>query len=229
MSPLVRTLGDHCHSCFSVLKGLESCPRSHIMETGEFFSVSLEFIWVISSALPFLIFGAIALHAFTKKTSRGFLILTNLLLQQIMCAVLKKFIAQHRPEMACSTSYGYPSSHSGFTASLALWLILEARLVHAKAHFKSCWTYTHMRNGFVLFAPLIPVSRYFLNYHSLEQICCGLIVGSMVTIPYFIMMHNLLSQKGNRNIYSVMLVKTWQKYSFQDNFLGKHLHKEEDF
>lgn len=228
MSPIVRTLGDHCHSCISILKGLESCPRAHILETGEFVQVGLEYLWVVSSALPFLICAAIAVHAFTKKTSRGFLILTNILLQQVMCAALKKYIAQHRPELACSTSYGYPSSHSGFTASLAVWLILEARLLHNKVHFKSSSTYAYMRNGFVLFAPLIPVSRYFLNYHSFEQICVGLLCGTLITIPYFIMMHKILSQRGRQNIYGNMLVKTWQRYSFQDNFLVKFTEKEED-
>lgn len=230
MSPLIPTLGEHCNSCFSLLKGLESCPRSHIFQTGEVMEVTLEVLWVISSALPFLICAAIAIHAFTKKTSRGFLILTNILIQQIMCAVLKKFIAQHRPEGACSTTYGYPSSHSGFTASLAVWLILEAKLLHDKAHFKSSWDYAHMRNAFVSLAPLIPISRYFLNYHSLEQIAVGLIVGTMVTVPYFIVMTNILSHNGSRSVYGKMFLKTLKRYSFEENFLVKHYaKKEEDF
>jgi len=229
MSPLVPTLGEHCGSCLTLLKGLESCPRTHIFENGELLEVGLELIWVLSSVIPYLISVAILVHAFTKKTSRGFLILTNLLLQQIMCAVLKKYIQQHRPIGACSTTYGYPSSHSGFTASLAVWLILEAILIHEKAHFKSAKTYAHMRNAFVCFAPLIPISRYFLNYHSLEQIVVGIIVGTMVTVPYFIMMNNMLSSKGNKSMYGKMIIRTWQRYSFHDNFYGKHHKEEEDY
>jgi len=145
-----------------------------------------------------------------------------------MTAVLKKYIAQHRPIGACSTTYGYPSSHSGFTASLTVWLILEARLIHEKAHFKSGWAYTHMRNTFFCLAPLVPISRYFLNYHSIEQIIVGLIVGTMVTVPYFFMMNRILSQKGNRGVYGNMIVKTWQRFSFQDNFFAKHHPKEDD-
>jgi len=227
MSPLVSTLGEHCNACLPLFKGLESCPRTHLIENGELLDVLLESMWVVSSILPYLIFAAIMIHAFLKKTSRGFLILINLLIQQLVCALLKKYIAQHRPIGACSTTYGYPSSHSGFTASLALWLILEAFIIHEKAHFKSSRAYTHMRNAFVLLAPLIPVSRYHLNYHSIEQICCGLLVGLVCTATYFAMVNSVLSHKGKNALYGKMIVRTWQRYSFEDNFSMKIVAKVE--
>jgi len=226
---LIQTLGEHRNSCFSIFKGLESCPRSHIIQKGELLEIFLEFIWVVSSMLPYLICFAILIHTFTRKTYRSFLIFTNLLLQQIICIALKKYMAQHRPIGACSSSYGYPSSHSGFTSSLAIWLILEAKLIHNKAHFKLAKNYPHMRNAFVCFAPLVPISRYFLNYHSIEQILVGLIAGTMITVPYFFFIHNLFTQKGNKSVYGNMIIKTCQRYSFQDNFFAKHHIKEEDF
>ena len=112
---------DHCQLCSPFLKRLESCPRSYIFAQGELIGTTLELIWVISSFLPFLIFAIMLTHSIIKKTSRGFFMVVNLAIQQVICALLKKYIAQARPIGACSTSFGYPSGHSGFAASLATW------------------------------------------------------------------------------------------------------------
>jgi len=220
-------LGDHCHACLPFFKHLESCPRSYIFEKGEVIGTIFELVWVVSSFLPFFIFAAMFIHSIAKKTSRGFFMITNLLIQQIVCAGLKKIIAQARPLGACSTTFGYPSSHSGFTASMATWLILESFLVHSKVPFKSSKFYGMMRNGFIGFAPLIPVSRYFLNYHSIEQIFCGLFVGFMCTIVYFGLVKVALQCGDNGKSYGHIVVKAWKRYKFHDNFITYH-YKGED-
>jgi len=177
----------------------------------------LEFIWVISSFLSFLIFIVMFLHSIMKKTSRGFYMTVNLLIQQVVCATLKKYIAQARPIGACSTSFGYPSGHSGFAASLATWLILEMILLHNAVPFKATKLYSLMRNSFVIFAPLIPISRYHLNYHSSGQIMCGLLVGFLCTMIYFNTVVRSLKPKKDRPTNS-FVVTMWKKYNFHHNF-----------
>jgi len=211
-------LGEHCHACLPFFKHLESCPRSFIFEKGELLGIFLEVVWVISSFLPFFLFAVFTIHAFLKKTSRGFFIITNLLIQQIVCGLLKKYFAQARPVGACSTTFGYPSSHSGFAASMATWLILETFFMHRNLHFKTSKFYTLSRNGFIVFAPLIPVSRYFLNYHSLEQILCGLLAGFVCTMVYFLIVKTTLLHGNTHKYHGSLIVKTWKKYKFHDNF-----------
>jgi len=173
----------------------------------------------MSSFLPFLIFLAILVHSVLRKKTRGFFILTNLMIQQVICLVLKKIIAQSRPHGACSSSYGYPSGHSGFAASLSTWLILEAFLLHEKVPFKSSKLYIVLRNSFVSLAPFIPVSRYFLNYHSVEQICCGILAGFLSSMIYFwVVMTSVVNiQEGK---YNGSVAKIWEKYRFQDDIIS---------
>ncbi len=112
---------DYCYSCVPFLKSMESCPRIQIFQEGNLAEIIFELIWVASSTLPYLISIGILIHWLTRRTSRGLLVMTNLMIHQITCAVLKRYFAQPRPDGACSNSFGYPSGHSGWTASLATW------------------------------------------------------------------------------------------------------------
>jgi len=114
-------IGSYCGTCSPFFKHMESCPRPHIFEGGEIIEMLLEVIWVFSSALPYLISLGVIIHYLTKRTTRGFFIMTNLLLHTVACGLLKKYFAQPRPLGACSSSFGYPSGHSGYTSSLVTW------------------------------------------------------------------------------------------------------------
>jgi len=171
------------------------------------------------------IYSAIVIHFLAKKTLRSFFVLTNILIQQVVCALLKRYFAQARPLGACSTTFGYPSGHSGFASALATWLILEVIMFHDKMPFKTSRFYSILRNCFVGFAPFIPVSRYFLNYHSWEQIAYGLLTGFLCTIFYFGIVTTVLVRNGNGRLYSTALVKVGSKFQFQENFKS-HQQKE---
>jgi len=119
--PAALPFNDHCQTCTFLLKRMESCPRSYIFNQGDVIGSVLELVWVFSSLLPFALFAGMLVYSITKRTSRNFLMLVNLSIQQIVCALLKKMIAQARPSGACSSTYGYPSSHSGFAASMTVW------------------------------------------------------------------------------------------------------------
>jgi len=181
--------------------------------------IFLELFWVIASLVPVVVYSALVIHALAKKTWREFLILLNLSITQITCALLKRYFAQARPLLACSTSFGYPSGHSGFTASLATWLLLEAIMFHEQVPFKSGKFYSMFRNTLIVFAPAIPVSRYFLNYHSIEQICYGLMTGFLCTLVYFGIVMSTLMHQGNGKLYKSVVFKVTKKYRFQDNFV----------
>jgi membrane-associated phospholipid phosphatase len=188
--------------------------------------ILIEVTWVIASFLPFFLFAVIFIHSITKKTSRGFFVITNLAIQQIVCLLLKKYFQQARPVGACSSSFGFPSSHSGFTASMTTWLILEAVVFHEKVPFKTSKFYAMMRNGWIAFAPIIPVSRYFLNYHSIEQIVSGFIVGFLCTIIYFGIAMGSFLRNDYGKYYVSIVVKRWKKYNFEDNLVNYQIQEK---
>lgn len=227
MNSLPHILGEHCAPCRGLLKSIECCPRFDVFESGQLGPIALELFWVISSIVPVLVFAALAIHAIAKKTLREVLLLVNLGIQQIACALLKRYFAQARPSLACSTSFGYPSGHSGFAAALATWLLLEAVMFHDQVPFKSGKFYSKFRNSLWFFAPFIPVSRYFLNYHSIEQICYGMMTGFICTLVYFGIVMSTLMHQGNGKLYKSVVFKVSKKYKFQDNFVNYKAIEEE--
>jgi len=218
---------EYCSSCFIFFKTIESCPRSLIFQKGELYEMFLEVIWVLSSVLPVLVFSALVLHSFFKRTSRGVFLFGSLILQQIIVALLKKYFAQARPKGACSSSFGYPSGHSCFAAGLVTWLFLEVVILHDKIPFKSPRFYSMTRNFCLCFAPLIPISRYFLNYHSPEQILYGLITGLTCTILLFGVLMAIMMHQSHGRFYHSVVSKIWKKFKFHDNFLHHHHYVDE--
>jgi len=183
----------------------------------------LEILWVASSLIPVLAFSALVLHSFFKRTSRGLLMLACLGVGQITVAMLKQYFAQARPAGACSTSYGYPSGHSGFASGLATWLLLEIIILHDKVPFKTTGGYFGMRNVCLCFIPFIPVSRYFLNYHSPEQIMYGLLTGFLCTVMCFGALMYALMHQGHGKFYTGVVAKIWKRIKFHDNLVSYHL------
>jgi len=148
--------------------------------------------------------------------------LMNIIFQQIVIVLLKRYFQQPRPLGACSTSFGYPSGHSGFTASLTTWLILEIVVFHHKASFKTSKIYTVLRNSFIGLAPFIPVSRYFLNYHTFEQIMYGLLTGFVCTVVYFAVLMKTLIKKDKDEHYHSGVVRVLGRFVFHDNLIRHH-------
>mgnify|MGYP001028432216 CR=1 FL=1 len=219
-----KVILEHCGACIPFFKHMESCPRLHIFESGELLEIFLEIIWVISSALPYLVTFGVIIHYLLRRTSRGFFIMTNLFLHTIACGLLKKYFQQPRPIGACATSFGYPSGHSGWTFSLATWFILEAYVLHEKVSFKSDKFYNLVRYSFFVFVPLIPISRYYLNYHSVEQIMFGFVNGVACALIYFVIVMSVMIRPEDKNYKSIRL---WKKIEVEDNFVLYH-HEEDE-
>jgi len=204
-------MADYCNTCFSLFKILDSCPRSSVFKDGNSLEDTLEGIWVASSVLLVIIYIAIGLWTFVRRTSRAFFLLLILILQIILNEViLKRIFAQARPIGACATSYGLPSGHSAFAACLATWLLLEFIMFHDKVPFKKTKVYLFLRNISILIIPLIPISRYYLNYHTIEQICFGILSGCVFpTVLFFIKISIIHRDDGK--FYSNTVVKALKK------------------
>lgn len=205
---------DYCQECHFVFRTLEACPRTDIISTASSGIIFLQYLFFVSSFLPVFIYLSILVASIIKKNTRGFYILANILIQQVITAVLKMYIAQKRPEGACSSSFGYPSGHSGFATAMTTWLILEVLCFDPYAEFKQSRFYRWSRNAFLVFAPWIPISRHFLNYHTPEQIIVGCLVGNITTILFF-----MLAFGSSCKNYEAIVEKVMSRYRMRDAYV----------
>lgn len=209
----------YCDSCFFIFKLLDSCPRSRIFNEGDFSDIFFEIVWLISSLLPPIIYAGLLLFTIFRRTSRVAFFLFNLAIIQLLNElILKRIVAESRPHGACSTSYGLPSGHSAFAASLITWLLLEWIMFHEKVPFKTFRYHVVLRTMALLAIPLIPVSRYFLNYHTVKQIGLGIATGTVCAMIHFMIVTAIIHRNEGK-FWSSRMIVILKKIGFKDNFL----------
>jgi len=129
---------------------------------------------------------------------------------------------QARPEGACTTTYGAPSCHSSFSSAIITWLVIEAIVFSENVAFKQKRMYQVLRMAAFLLVPIIPVSRYQLNYHTKDQILGGVIEGIIVTILNFSIVYKAFIAKSSGKSYGPGFTRFWEKCRFHDNFVSLH-------
>jgi len=139
-------------------------------------------------------------------------------IQQITLEIVKNILRIARPLGACSSSYGFPSNHSGFAAALLTWLLLEIFFLHKTSPFKGCKHYPYTRNLLFVFIPLVPFSRYFLNYHSIPQILTGFAAGIVISAVIFYFVYKKVVQVEYHQYLTCYVVRFWKIAKFKDNF-----------
>jgi len=187
-----------------------------------------EMLFVAGSLQPFVIYIFLSLYVIFRRTSRSFIILSSLFLsEQIVDKILKQIFREARPPGACALSYGFPSGHSAFAGNLITWLILESVAYVQDAPFKKPFHYKVMRNFLLIFTPINPISRYYLNYHSIKQIGFGLLTGSVLSMLYFNFIRSIHQNK--QSYLYLKIVKIMKILKFNDNFLGYTVINNEVF
>jgi len=210
---------DYCADCFALFKALDACPKTDVFNDAALLPKLLQVIWVSASVLPWLIYIGLFLCVLFARTSRVLFLAFSLLIQQCLNdVILKHIFAQDRPDGACSISYGMPSGHSAFTASWTLLLVLEWLLYHNKVPFKTGRFHGVVRTFGIIVMPLVPISRHYLNYHTIEQILCGLLTGLVVTSMYFYTMMAFM-HRDNGKIWGTKVTKIFKRLKVKDNIV----------
>jgi len=212
-------MNSYCDTCFILFKLLDSCPRSHIFTQGTFLEILFELVWLLGSLLPPIIYASLLLLTLMKRTSRITFVLVNLAIIQILNElILKRLVAESRPHGACASSYGLPSGHSAFASAFVTWLILEWVMFHEKVPFKTGRFHVALRTFAIFLSPIIPISRWFLNYHTLKQILLGTLTGFLCAIIHFTIIVALLHRCEGK-FWSTKMIIFFNKMKLRDNFL----------
>jgi len=206
-------------TCNIIFKRLASCPNPKQYPSGDFSDVFVNYLWVFASVLPYIINIGFVFYLVFARSSRVLFLFGALAIQNTLNEhVIKKILAESRPIGACSESYGLPSGHSSFAAGLATWLILELIVLHERVPFKKDKIYKMMAMLYIMISPLIPISRHYLNYHSIKQIWCGVFAGIFFSMLTFYLMMTLM-YKNEGKYWSGLMRRINQKLKFEENIL----------
>jgi len=216
----------YCETCNPILKRFASCPNEvRYPSGGDSWDAFVEFIWVFASVLPYFVNIGFAICLIFARSSRLLWMFGAIGFQSLVNEhFLKRILAENRPYGACSSSYGLPSGHSSFTSALATWLILEWVVLHDKVPFKKSPFYKAITISYLLFSPLIPISRHYLNYHTIKQIFCGLATGVLFSAVSFYLMVVIL-HKNEGTYWSSFMRKFNLKLRIEEDIL---LYKSEN-
>ncbi|CAI2375384.1 unnamed protein product [Moneuplotes crassus] len=172
---------EHCGRCIWPIKKMDSCPKVSITDIGQDpGGALLNFIFMLASMFPFIAVVVIAVMAIWKNIPERVFIPLGIL-SVLMCELILKYsIRQHRPEGACSASYGMPSGHSSFSVCFIIWATY-AYLVHLKRLWQPIF--------FFLAAIVVIISRVYLGYHTILQVSMGSLVGLLLSVSYLSVVH----------------------------------------
>ena len=105
------------------------------------------------------------------------------LLNLIINKILKKIINQPRPESCeISSDSGMPSNHSQFMSYFILFYIVQITWVHSK--YFNVGLKVFYISVLIVMGAAVCYSRYYLNYHTAEQVVVGACIGSIVGVVW---------------------------------------------
>ena len=182
-SPVINKNIDCSVPCNILLYLLSCCPTKRV----NFFPPSsqdlIEIIMILLSATPYpTVFLFLCFSAYFR-TSRSVLMLIMLFIENFMVITLKSIIQEPRPNYLCNAEYGYPSNHTCFFTCILFWFICEEIFTPEFFQFK----YKLCLIPFAFIYPFILYSRYYLNYHSFDQIVGGFILGFFIGVGWFLL------------------------------------------
>ena len=179
--------------CNSFLYFCTSCPSKVINYFPPSKSDIIEILIISSSLVPYLIVLILLCLAIYIRTSRSFLLLLLIIIEDTLVNFLKIIIQQPRPNYLCTKEYGFPSGHTSFCTCILFWFILEEFYIPKPLQFK----YKNILIIFGIIYPFILYSRYYLNYHNIEQIVGGFIFGVFIAVSWFFFCIKYILVKDN--------------------------------
>lgn len=157
-----------------------------------------EALMMFCSAFPIVYSAVLVVAPLLRKTYRRFNLFMLVVGLQAISEVAKFAISQPRPAEACSRSLGFPSGHSANAVALMTFFLLEKYFYHERNYeYQMSFLYKLGYYIIVLFAPLVPLSRYYLRYHTLFQIVGGCLLGLTYAPFLFFYLLNQQNQKGS--------------------------------
>lgn len=140
----------------------------------------LGYLLAITTLAPIYIAAAYCTLLVTQRNVDIVLILLGQTINLVLNKVLKKVIAQPRPEGCDLKDWGMPSNHSQFVAyacaTFSLLLarhMIKSRLLVRRPIFRVLFI-----SAAIVLCLCVCTSRVYLKYHTIEQVVVGALVGA---------------------------------------------------
>ena len=213
--------------CHPIMKTLSSCPTKIINFENPSKEDFHEIIMIILSCSPYPASFIILLCGTYYRTTRSVLILLMVLIQNFMVEFLKNNLRDPRPNFKCNHQFGNPSNYTCFYTCIIVWFILEGFFTEKKYQFK----YTKFLFPLFIAYPFIIYSRYYLHYHTIEQIVTGIVLGSFVGIVWYFLSIKFILKSENplRRIFYKMEIKNSMTSDLIGNFDYEDMQLDDDF
>jgi hypothetical protein len=149
------------------------------------------------------------------------------LIQNFMVEFLKNNLRDPRPNFKCNHQFGNPSNYTCFYTCIIVWFILEGFFTEKKYQFK----YNKFLFPLFIAYPFIIYSRYYLHYHTIEQIVTGIVLGSFVGIVWYFLSIKFILKSENplRRIFYKMEIKNSMTSDLIGNFDYEDMQLDDDF
>ena len=213
--------------CPLIIKTLSSCPSRIINfdypTSQDFHEISM----VLLSCTPYPTCFFILLLGSYFRTTRMLLIFIMEVIQNFLVNIIKNIIQDPRPNFKCNHQFGNPSNHASFYTCIVIWFIIEEIFTHSKKQFK----FKKLLVPLYIVYPFILYSRYYLNYHSMEQIVTGIIFGFFVSVFWYFICVKFILRYDNpiKRIFQKLNIKntlTYDKISNRDYNENEDLIKQ---
>lgn len=142
----------------------------------------LALVFAVASLVPQIILVIYATLIFSRREMETLMLLGGQVACEVSNNILKRQIKQDRPRYG--PGYGMPSAHAQFvaflTTYLCLWMSFRMRQLYSP--FKRI-TRTI---GLILMTAIVSYSRVHLYYHTATQVLCGVLLGCVLGLAYFL-------------------------------------------
>eukprot|EP00088_Acartia_fossae_P059782 TRINITY_DN7133_c0_g1_i2.p1 TRINITY_DN7133_c0_g1~~TRINITY_DN7133_c0_g1_i2.p1 ORF type:complete len:238 (-),score=14.61 TRINITY_DN7133_c0_g1_i2:180-893(-) len=145
--------------------------------------------FAIYSLAPLVIAIVLATLFVSRRDLHTATLGVGVILNHILNQVLKKMYAEPRPVIRAVVleEHGWPSNHSQYMWFVCIYAVL---FIQCRLHFRWSWSEVAWKllaiSGSLAAAVVMSYSRVYLQYHTVDQVVAGSVIGSISAVVWFL-------------------------------------------
>ena len=146
-----------------------------------------------SSLFPVFVLSGFITHIYFRREIHTISFFIGIFINELVNLILKYTVREPRPasyHTVLNVEFGWPSSHSQFTWFFMIYIIY---FIYFRFHtnddiLDTVWKHS-MSVFCIIFAFIVSFSRYYLAYHTVNQVLWGSVIGIICACAWFALTH----------------------------------------